>query len=144
MRAIRPVRISTFAFRFCRIGVAVLLWLSIMIWTQELLLVVTLIFAFSLLLGVHRSPMIVLGTLIEQSWTQKAPMSTVDVPAMRFAHAIGLVFSLGAFIISFALPQILLGYLLIFSSLKTLSAFGVCPADKIYSCTKNGCCSLRK
>jgi len=65
---------------------------------------------------------------------------------MKFAHGLGTIFSL-IIVLFLYFIHLKTGWILvaIFAILKTISAFGYCPASKIYSCMKKGgCCSISR
>ena len=64
---------------------------------------------------------------------------------MRFAHCLGTAFSLAC--LGLICWKDWMGWrlTLIFALLKTVSAFGFCPASKLFTCANNtSCCPLTK
>ena len=145
--SMRPevARIPRPAFAFCRISLTLLLWLAL--WLHDVWLVVAVfcILTLSVILKVQRSPMV---QLYQQTVLRVFPTwhyELLDVPAMRFAHGMGAVMSLGVILAMLAAPPVGWYCLLAFCVIKTVSAFGFCPASKLFVCMKNGgCCALTR
>jgi hypothetical protein len=109
---------------------------------------VWLVFAIllaSAILKVHRSPMI---WLYEQTLLKLRPTARyefLDVAAMRFAHGLGAALALAVGTTLALNPGPGRNFLLFFCVLKTVSAFGFCPASKLFVCLrKGGCCALTR
>lgn len=133
------------AFAFCRISLTVMLWLALWLHSVWLVAAVFAILVLSALLKVQRSPMI---QLYQQTILRMLPSPHevfLDVPAMRFAHAMGAVMALGVIVAMLANPPLGWYCLLAFCLLKTTTAVGFCPASKLFICLrKGGCCALTK
>lgn len=130
-------------FAFCRYSVAVLVWLSIIFASKEMVLVVFIILFLSAIFTVKYAPMILLwrytfGLVI------KSKNEILNVKAMRFAHSIGTVLAgICLLFLCFGNPFIGWGFVWFLAIMKTISALGVCPASKLYVCMQNGgCCAL--
>jgi hypothetical protein len=139
-----PVTVQSGAFLFCRIGITLLLWLAWVLQSIPLLGLVFIILALSALLGVDRAPMIVLYT-----WTlgrlHAGKSETLDRGAMRFAHALGSLWSgCCLLLILVGLVRIGWGVTFLLAIVKTISALGFCPASKLYLCATGGCCPLSR
>jgi hypothetical protein len=145
MKKVKPVSVSSAGFTFCRYGVAVLVWLSFLLQIKCIMLVVFLILAFSALLKIEKAPMILLykytlGKIV------KSKEEILNEHAMRFAHTMGTVISFICLLFLYFI-NINIGWALVFvfAILKTISAFGVCPASKLYECMGNdSCCAFIK
>lgn len=140
-----PVSISKNAFAFCRFGVAVLAWASLIFQIKWLLVLVFLILALSYILKIQKSPMIVLYNFLFGKII-KSKDEILNESAMRFAHLMGSIMSLVCVIVIYCVNEPI-GYILVFgfAILKTISAFGVCPASKLYDCMGNKtCCAFIK
>jgi protein-S-isoprenylcysteine O-methyltransferase Ste14 len=138
-------RVPRAAFAFCRISLTMLLWLAL--WYDSVWLV-TAVFAILLLsaiVKVQHSPVI---QLYQQTVLRIFPtwhFELLDVPAMRFAHTMGMMMSLAVILAMLADSQIGWFGLLAFCLLKTVAALGYCPASKLFACMKNGgCCALTR
>ena len=133
------------AFAFCRVSLTVLLWLALYLDSVWLVVAVFLILALSVILKVQRSPMI---QLYQQTVLRVFPakhFELLDVPAMRFAHAMGAMMSLAVMLAMLASPQAGWYCLLALCLLKTTTALGFCPASKLFVCMRNGgCCALTR
>lgn len=145
MTQYKPVTISKEGFAFCRFGLTVILWLSLIFHSKLLLLVVLLVLLLSAILKVGRAPMIVLydqtvGRL------RKSQEVVVNESAMRFAHFTGAFFALVCLLLlEFASERSGFAAVFIFAVIKSISAFGFCPASKLYECATGGsCCAVRK
>jgi len=145
MAEFRPVTITEGSFAFCRYSVAVLLWLSIALQRKELVILVFVIMALSVLLKVRRAPLIVLyRQTVDRIFPSRSV--TVDEKGIRFAHMVGAVVSLMC-IITLYWGRPLAGWILtgLLAVLKTSSALGYCSALKIYECMNGGtCCRFGK
>jgi protein-S-isoprenylcysteine O-methyltransferase Ste14 len=133
------------AFAFCRISLTVLLWVALGLRNLGLVVAVFCILLASVLLKVQRSPMIQLyqQTVLRLVPTQQ--MVFLDVPAMRFAHGMGAIMCLA--VIVMILVDARAGWygLAVLCLLKTLAAFGFCPASRLFVCMrKGGCCALTR
>jgi hypothetical protein len=146
MTTIKPVSVSNGAFIFCRTSLAALLWISFIFQLKWLLIIVFLIFIFSAILKVRRAPMILFYTY---TFNRILPSKKVmlDENAMRFVHFLGASMAFIALLFIYIIyAPIGWGFLFFFAILKTVSAFGYCPASKLYSCALSGgsCCSIIK
>jgi hypothetical protein len=133
------------AFIFCRYSVAILVWLAFILKIRWLVVLVFVILALSAVLKVRRAPMILI-----YSWTVnkmfKSKEELLNEKAMRFAHTLGTIFALISIIFLY-FGNIQIGWIIVFvfAIIKTISAFGFCPASKLYSCSTNGsCCAFLK
>lgn len=141
----KPVSVPKAAFAFCRWGVAALIWAALAWRLKPLLVLVFALLALSAILKVGRAPMIMLYT-----WTFhrliKSRDEVLDENAMRFAHTIGSVFALACVILLYFVNE-RLGWMAtaLFAIIKTISAFGFCPASKLFQCmSEGGCCALTR
>jgi protein-S-isoprenylcysteine O-methyltransferase Ste14 len=137
------VQVPKAAFAFCRISLTVLLWLALALNQVWLVAAVVCILLVSVLLKVHRSPMV---QLYQQTVLRIFPSSGeafLDVPAMRFAHGLGALMSLAVVLTMLASPPAGWYCLAALCVIKTISAVGFCPASKLFVCMRNGgCCAL--
>ncbi len=145
MTKYKPVSVSKAGFAFCRYTIAILVWLSFIFQITWILLLVFLILAFSALLKVQKAPLILfykytIGKII------KSEDEILNENAMRFAHTMGTVLCLICLLfLYFINAKIGWALVLIFAILKTVSAFGMCPASKLYECMGNdSCCAFIK
>jgi hypothetical protein len=145
MKKYKPVSVSVAGFAFCRYSVAILIWVSLLLHIKWLLVVVFLILAFSALLKIEKAPMILLykytiGKII------KSKEEILNERAMRFAHIMGTILCLICLLFLYCI-NVNVGWILVFvfAILKTISAFGMCPASKLYECMGNdSCCAFIK
>lgn len=147
MKEYRPVEISSSAFNFCKYGIASLLWLSIIVQSKLLVIIVFAILVLSALLKVRRAPLVLLYTFTVEKLI-KSKRIILDEKAVRFAHIVGAVFS-GAAILFLYFINPLAGWIItgILALLKTSGAMGYCGAMKLYSCLNNPngqCCRVGK
>ena len=145
MNATRLVSVSSAGFFFCRVGLAVLLWGAFFFREKWLVAVVFLAMFFSFLLKVGRAPMI---RLYDFTVGKIVPSKKVVLNewAMRFAHGLGSGIGLVCVALLYGGMETA-GWIatVLFASIKTISAFGFCPASKMYECiSRGGCCSLSK
>lgn len=138
-------RVPRPAFAFCRISVTVLLWAALGLHSVGLVIAVFFVLALSALLKVQRSPMIQLYQRTILRLFPTRDYEFLDVPAMRFAHGAGALMALAAIAAIRIAPQAGWYGLAAFCLLKTVSAFGFCPASKLFGCLREGgCCALTK
>jgi protein-S-isoprenylcysteine O-methyltransferase Ste14 len=139
------VRVPAQAFAFCRISLTVMLWAALFLHAIWLVAAVFFILAASVILKVQRSPMI---QLYQQTILRLFPTrhyAWLDVPAMRFAHASGALMALAVIFTLLLAPAAGWPCLAVFCAIKTIAAFGFCPASKLFVCMRNGgCCALTK
>lgn len=145
MKKFKPVSVSKSAFIFCRYGIAILIWLSLILRLKLLLIVTFFIFLLSFLFKVKRSPMI---WLYEYTINYLFPSKEewLNEHAMRFAHLMGAVLNGICLILLYGVND-RAGWIavFIFALLKSISAFGFCPAGKLYECaTNDSCCRFIK
>jgi hypothetical protein len=145
MKKYRPVSIPKSAFVFCRYSLAILVWLSLFFHAKLILIFVLIIFLLSAVLKIKKAPMILL-----YGYTVNKIIKSKDVilneHAMRFAHLTGAVLSLICLILLYFVNE-QAGWIavFIFALLKSISAFGFCPASKLYECsTSTNCCAFLK
>jgi protein-S-isoprenylcysteine O-methyltransferase Ste14 len=139
------VQVPRPAFAFCRISLTVLLWVA---WCWHSVWLVAAVFAIltlSVILKVQRSPMIQLYQQTVQRIFPTQQAVFLDVPAMRFAHALGAGMALAVLLVMLASPRVGWYCLGAFCLVKTTAALGFCPASKLFVCLRQGgCCALTK
>ena len=145
MTRYKPVSVSKEGFAFCRLGLTAMMWLSLIFHSKLLLLFVFAMLLLSAVLKVQHAPMILLydrtvGLL------RKPREEILNESAMRFAHSTGSIFSLTCLVLLwFVDERVGWAAVFMFALLKSVSAFGFCPASKLYECaTGSSCCSLSK
>jgi hypothetical protein len=140
----KPVIISKASFAFCRFSLAVMVWCAFLLKSEIILAIVCLIFLLSAILKVKKAPMIRLYDLTFNK-IKKAKDILVDENSIFFAHCLAFLLSLVCLILVHTIPQPKVWYIVLgFALLKTVSAFGFCPASKLYDCTLNGNCCMHK
>lgn len=145
MKKYKPASVSKSAFAFCRLGLAISIWISLIFHTKLILIFVFTIFLLSVILKIKKAPMILLynytaGKII------RSKEEILNEHAMRFAHIMGSIFSFICIIfLYFGNEKIGWVAVFIFALLKSISAFGFCPASKLYECSTNdSCCAFAK
>jgi hypothetical protein len=137
------MEVSKNAFSFCKITITILVWLAYIFKIKELILLTFIILLFSAILKIKRAPMIFLySNTIDKIF--KSKKISLDEKGMRFAHTTGSIFSGICVILLYLNLKAAWPVVLIFAVIKTISALGFCPGEKLYSCMKGGCCSLTK
>ena len=145
MVEVRPVEVPRNAFRFCRWGMAGVVWLAVGFQSPGLFAVSFLVLLASAALQVRRAPMIVLyRSTVERIWPSEVVI--LDARAMRFAHG------LGALLNGVCLAVILGGFPTVgwflafgFAVIKTIGACGYCSGVRLYGClTADTCCRVLK
>jgi hypothetical protein len=137
--------IKSAEFMFCRYFVALLVWSAIIFSSKLLVLVVFIILVSSAILTVKYAPMILFWRYTF-GLVFKSKDEVLNVKAMRFAHSLGSIISgICVILLYFGNPAIGWGFVWFLAIMKTISAFGFCPASKVYVCMSNGgCCALTK
>ncbi len=141
MTPYKPITISAAAFAFCRYGLALSLWIGIILQNIWVIAGVVLVLGLSYLLKVARAPMIVMYTqTINRLWRSRDEV--VNEHAIRFAHLVGTIIGTVG-LLAYGVNH-LLGWIVIvlFATLKSLSALGFCPAAKLYDCSTSGHCAF--
>ena len=139
------VMVSRQSFAFCRISLTAILWLALVLHNLWLVVAVFALLSLSVILKVQRSPMIQLYRQTIQRLFPAQKFEMLDVAAMRFAHGTGALMSLVVILAILTSPAIGWCSLLAFCVIKTISAFGFCPASKLFVCMRNGgCCALTR
>jgi len=139
-----PVEVSKAAFAFCRYIVAILLLFAFLFKIKILVVLVFVIMLFSFIFKVQKAPLILTYNLLFGKLF-KSDDVLINETSIRFAHGVGTLFSLIGVVWLYGFYEI--GgwyYILGFTLLKVLSALGFCPAGKLYECTLNGNCCVRK
>ncbi|MCL2632426.1 MAG: DUF4395 domain-containing protein [Coriobacteriia bacterium] len=140
MGQFKPVSISKGGFAFCRVVVACMLWLSILIQSSWLVGVVFLIMLLSAIFKVEKAPLIQLykhsiGKL------RASENVIVDQNGIFFSHLVGAVFAALCFILTLTVrPKAAWVVTGLFAVLQTSAAFGFCSALKLYTCMVDGTC----
>jgi hypothetical protein len=145
LNPVKPVSVPSAAFAFCRYTLALLVWATLLLRYRPLMILVFILFTLSAVLKVRRAPLILLYSATVNKIC-KSPDEVLNEAAMRFAHTLGAVFSLVCIgLLYFAPPVAGWSAVLVFAILKSISAFGYCPASKLYECLSNGgCCAFTR
>jgi hypothetical protein len=140
MTHFKPVTISNGSFAFCRIMVAVLLWVSVAFQIEWVVGLVFLIMLLSAILRVERAPLILLYKFVFDRIKQSATV-IVDERGVYVSHLAGAAFSLICLVLLyFSNPTAAWIVTGAFAFLQTLAAFGFCSALKLYTCMAGGNC----
>lgn len=145
MRKFKPVSVPKAAFVFCRYSIAIMIWIAFFLRLKWLIAFVFVILAASAILKVGRAPMILLYSYtINKIIPSKTEL--LEEKSMRFAHTLGSILALICLIFLYIVSdKVGWAIVFLFAILKTISAFGFCPASKLYSCAMNGsCCAFIK
>lgn len=141
------VSVSSGGFAFCRYSIAILIWAGFIFKIKELVLLSFFILLLSAVLTVKRAPMIVIYDFtLGRLFKSKSKQEVLNVKAMRFAHSLGTLLSLLCLIFLYYINE-RVGWIIvfIFAIIKTISAFGFCPASKLYNCMSSGtCCAFAR
>ncbi len=142
------VKVPKASFNFCRYAIALLVWATFILKIKWLLFVVFFLMILSALFTVKWAPLILLySNTIGRFF--KSGDEFLSVSSMRFAHSLCSTLSVVCLLVLYFGNEFV-GWILVgmFAILKTISAIGLCPAAKLYSCATNkggSCCSfLRK
>ena len=145
MAAFKPATISKGSFAFCRIVVAGLLWLSIILQIKWLVGVVFVIMLFSAILKVKKAPLILLYKYTADK-IKKSENVIVDEKGIFISHLVGAIFSLICLALLYFVNPIAAWIVTgLFAVLQTSAACGFCSALKLYTCMTSGnCCRVGK
>ena len=91
------VEVPGAAFNFCRIAVAILVWISFLIRSEDLVLLVFLILLFSAILKIKKAPMVFLYSKTINK-IKKSKDIMLDENALVFAHSLGSIIAFMALI----------------------------------------------
>lgn len=140
MAAFKPASISKGSFAFCRATVAILLWASIILRMNALVVLVFFIMLLSAVFKVSKAPLILLYRYtVERIKTSETII--VDENGIYFSHLVGAVFSLICLaLLYFENGFVSLVVTILFAILQTSAAFGFCSALKLYTCMAGGNC----
>lgn len=140
---INPATISRGSFAFCRIVIAVLLWIGIIFQTKFLIGVVFVIMLLSAVFKVERSPLILIYKYTIEK-IKKSDNVIVDEKGIYISHLVGAIFAAVCLLILY-FGDPLVGWIVtvIFAILQTSAACGFCSALKLYTCMTGGnCCRV--
>ncbi|NTU98922.1 DUF4395 domain-containing protein [Candidatus Falkowbacteria bacterium] len=145
MKKYKPVSVPKAAFVFCRLSLAALIWAALLLHSKQILLFVFIVFLLSAVLKVKRAPMVLLYSCTINRLI-KSKDEVLNEHAMAFAHIMGSTFSfICLFLLYFVNEKAGWVAVFVFALLKSISAFGFCPAAKLYECSTNdSCCAFAK
>ena len=145
MAQFKPATISKGSFAFCRIVVAGLLWLSVILQIKWLVGVVFLIMLFSAIFKVEKAPLILLYKFTADK-IKPSENIIVDEKGIFVSHLVGAFFSVVCLaLLYFVNPLAAWIVTGLFAALQTLAACGFCSALKLYTCMVSGnCCRFGK
>ena len=145
MKLIKPVKIPLASFNFCKIAIAVIVWLAFIFKNPLFLYSAFIILASSALLKVEKAPLVWFYTNTVHKFVPSKDIY-VDENGIFFAHMVGTLFT-GICILLAAILKLNWAWFLVFllCILKTSGAFGYCSALKLYSCMhSDDCCKVSK
>jgi hypothetical protein len=137
--------VSSAAFFFCRYSIAALAWASWLLKAKPLVALVFALLALSAVLTVRRAPLVLLYThTLNRIFP--SPQELLSIKGMRFAHTLGAALALVCLLFLYGIDEPIGWRLtLLFCVVKTVSAFGLCPAYKLHGCMTSGsCCAFLK
>ncbi len=145
MTSYKIVSVPSAAFAFCRYSLALFVWISFFRHSKVVLSVVCVLFLLSAILKVKNAPLV---WLYSATFNKIKPSEEVmlNQHAIYFAHVLGLILSVLCLLAVCLINANWAWYfVLAFAILKTISAVGFCPAEKLYNCITNGtCCVIKK
>ncbi len=140
MAQFKPATISKGSFAFCRIVVAVLLWIGVIFRLEWPLVLVFIIMLLSAILKVEKAPLI----LLYKNTVEKFKSSEniiVDEKGIYVSHLVGAIFSIICMLLlRFTNPFVAWIVIGVFAVLQTSAACGFCSALKLYTCMTSGNC----
>ncbi len=142
MVSYKPVTLNKASFAFCRISMAILIWVAFFLKSELLLILVSLNFLISAIVRVQHAPLIRLYDLT-MNRIKKSPEIVIDSNSIFFAHSLAFVLSLICILLVYLIGDPWTWrVVLLFAILKSISAMGYCPASKLYNCALNGKCCV--
>jgi len=145
MKPIKPVSVANNSFNFCKVTIALILWISFIFKIKWLVYLNFSILLLSAILKVERAPLVV---LYSQTVERLLPSRSIilDENAIKFAHTAGAVMTfIASLAITFIQVPSIWYCVLIIAILKTSGAFGYCSALKLYTCmSSDNCCKTTK
>jgi len=139
----QPVTISNKSFIFCRWSLCVLVWSGFFLKIKIIVYLSFFLLLFSSILTIKYAPLIMLFSLFEHLLNIKKKMIMLDKKGMRFAHSLGTMISGICSILLYIDFKFAWSCVFMFAVIKSISAFGICPGEKLYNCINNGnCCSF--
>jgi hypothetical protein len=140
MAKFKPASISKGSFAFCRITIAGLLWVSIILQLKWLVGAVFLIMLLSAVFKVEKAPLILLYKYTAGK-IRPGENIIVDENGIFVSHLVGAVFSVICLaLLYFAHPVAAWITTGAFAVLQSSAAFGFCSALKLYTCMTGGTC----
>ncbi len=140
----KEVYVSRPAVMFCRYTLTVVVWAAFLLKQKELIAAVCVILAASALLKIQNAPLVRLyGWTLGAFRPFKGKDMLMSVTAMRFAHSAGTVLS--GICTALVYLEVRYGWYVVlgFAILKSVSALGFCPGEKLYRCLDDSqCCSV--
>lgn len=145
MAHFKPATITKGSFAFCRIVVAGLLWLSIILQIKWLVGVVFLIMFLSAIFKVEKAPLILLYKYTVDK-IKPSEKVIVDEKGIYVSHLVGAIFSVICLALLYFANTVAAWVVTgLFAILQTSAACGFCSALKLYTCMTSGnCCRVGK
>ena len=142
----KDVYVSIAAFRFCRYTLAALAWMCYLLKQEAFMAAVFVLLAASAVLTIRNAPLIrFYGWTFGRFRFLKGKETVLSVDAMRFAHILGAVLTGICLVLLYMGAPYAWEFVLFFAVLKSVSAMGFCPGEKIYRCIgSDGCCSFTR
>ncbi len=138
-----PVTISKGSFAFCRWSMTLLVWSGFFFQTEGIISFLFFLLLASAVLTIKYAPLIRLFSLFEDLFKLKKNLIMLDTKGMRFAHALGALMSGSCMLLLYYDFKFAWAGVFIFAVIKSISALGVCPGEKLYKCINdNNCCSI--
>lgn len=139
------VFVSKAGFAVCRYGVAGMVWYSVIDKTPYGLIAAFSILGISALFGVAKSPLILLTLAVEKILKKESSKVPLFRKGIRFAHIAGTTIGGIALLVWYFSPSAGWIVTICFALLKSISAIGLCPAERLYRClTSDSCCTFMK
>jgi len=140
MARFKPATISKGSFAFCRIVVAALLWLGIILQAKWPVWAVFLVMLLSAIFKVEKAPLILLYRHTVDR-IKPGQNTIVDENGIFVSHVVGAVFAaICLVLLYFADPVAAWIVTGLFAVLQTSAACGFCSALKLYTCMTGGNC----
>jgi hypothetical protein len=139
----QPVTISNNSFIFCRWSLCILVWLGFLFKINMLIYLSFFLLLFSAILSVKHAPLIRFFSLFEYLFNFKKKMIMLDKKGMRFAHSLGALISGFCSFLLYIDFKFAWSCVFMFAIIKSISAFGICPGEKLYNCINDDkCCTF--
>lgn len=143
---LKMVKVRKQSVTFCKVVIASLCWLAVILYNPIPVIIVLAIAAVSAATGVDRAPLVRLYdiTFARAFHTDE---EYINLYSMRFAHLVAVSFCLLILLFYYFIsPLFTLILTIVLGIMQSSAAFGFCSAAKLYDCVicNSSCCRIGK